>query len=137
MFELHLYHKSSKTPQIKEYSSFGIAKFHGVSDMKKDWDNWLYEIVDNDEVIFASLYNYNHPFVLRDFKSYAGCIRSEIGRDEMERESFMWFKHHDYIEFYGTSPGVAGGLWTLTDKFREVGMIVRNGGYPPEFGQKG
>lgn len=133
MFQLHTYHKSSKMPQIKEYVRFGVAKFHGVSHLKKDWNNWLYEIVGNGEVVFAALHNYNPPIVLRDFKSYANCVRPEIGRDEMERESFMWFNHHGYIEYYGTSPGVAGGLWILTDKFREVGKIVHNGGLPPEF----
>ncbi len=138
MFKLITYLYDSKTPEIKRYTRLNQARIQATKKLISNFDCHryeIYEICDEFELLVDyKNYDYDSPLVIRDFKAYAKCSRDEIGMREMERESFLWFKYYGYITFYSKEAGVSGGLWTLTPRFREVGLAVRNGELPPEFG---
>ena len=139
MFKVEIYELDSKTPEIRLYDGLTIAVTLSSMFLKRRFTCTRVEIYDeNDLLVHFENYNYNlkHPHIIQDFKAYAKCCRDEIGMREMDRESFLWFAYHGYIEFFGNKMGVSGGLWTLTDRFREVGLAVRNGELPPEFKEK-
>lgn len=115
------------------YDSEKLAKLAGGRSITSHFHHDYYTIKHNDVIVSRKEYGYSREHVLIDFKCYTKCCRDDIGAWEISKEGFRFFVLHDYLVPSDNFLDLECGRYRITDKFREVGLIVRDGGLPPEY----
>lgn len=132
-YVLEIHSKRYGLLDTQNYENEKLAKLAGGRSIASHFHHDFYQIKHNGVIVSVKEYGYSRKHVLRDFKCYAKCCRDDLGAWEISKEGFRFFILHEYLVPSDNFLDLECGRYTITQKFRNVGMDVKNGGIPPEY----